>query len=320
MTAVPPLLDVRDLVKHFAVPGGRLVVHAVNGVSFTMAPGELVGIVGESGSGKSTIGRLVTRLARPSSGVLMFDGEDIAGLPERKLRRRRRDLQIVFQDPVSTLNARHTIGRLIEEPILLHLGLGAAARRERVLGLMERVHLPASFLERLPSQLSGGQLQRVSIARAIATSPKLLVLDEPTSALDLSIRAGIVDLLLELRGTLGLAMLMISHDLATVRRFADRILVVYYGRVVEAGPTGSVLSAPMHPYTSVLLSAELAPDPAVRVRPVVLAGEVPSPLAPPPGCSFASRCFRATGACSEGAPPDVVVGVGQGAACIHPLW
>ena len=312
-----PLLDVRGLTKSFAVPGSTARVHAVNGVDFTVARGELVGIVGESGSGKSTIGRLVVRLTRPTSGAVVFDGTDISGLPERVLRRRRRDLQIVFQDPVATLNARHTIGRLIDEPLLLHMGLSRAARAARVRALMALVHLPDRFMDRLPSQLSGGQLQRVSIARAIATDPKLLVLDEPTSALDLSIRMGIVDLLTELRARLGLAMLMISHDLATIRRFADRVLVVYYGRIIEQGPAAAVLSAPMHPYTRVLLAAELLPDPAARFAPIALSGELPSPLSPPPGCSFASRCPYAAPACLEAVPAAVAVGVAHGAACIR---
>lgn len=314
---VGPLLDVRDLTKSFAVPGSTARVHAVNGVDFTVAPGELVGIVGESGSGKSTIARLVTRLTQPTTGALIFDGMDIATMPERKLRPRRRDLQIVFQDATATLNARHTIGRLIEEPVLLHMGLSKAARMGRVRELMALVRLPESFMNRLPAQLSGGQLQRVSIARAIATTPKLLVLDEPTSALDLSIRIGIVDLLIELRETMGLAMLMISHDLATIRRFADRVLVVYYGRVIEAGPAREVLGNPMHPYTRMLLAAELLPDPAARFEPIRLKGDLPSPLSPPPGCSFASRCPYVTAACREHVPPSVPVGLQHGAACIH---
>jgi peptide/nickel transport system ATP-binding protein len=317
MPSDPPLiLDVRDLTKVFAAPGGAQV-HAVNGVSFTVARGERVGIIGESGSGKSTIGRLVTRLTRPSGGAVIFDGQDIAHEPESRLRRRRRDLQIVFQDATSTLNARHSIGRLIEEPILLHLGLVRAERARMVRALMQRVHLPESFLDRLPSQLSGGQLQRVGIARAIATSPKLVVLDEPTSALDLSIRMGIVNLLSELRDTLGVAMLMISHDLATIRRFADRVLVVYYGRIIEAGPTAEVLARPLHPYTKVLLAAELLPDPTAPFVPTRLDGDLPSPLAPPPGCSFASRCPRATAECRAAVPPDAPPGAKHWASCIH---
>ena len=310
-----PLLEARDLYKSFD-GAGKDRVHAVNGVSFSVQVGQAVSIIGESGSGKSTIARLLSRLTIPTSGAILFDGQDIADQPERIFRKRRRDLQIVFQDPFSTLNPRHSIGRLIEEPLKLHMALRRPARAARVRALMDQVRLPQSFIDRMPSQLSGGQLQRVSIARAIATDPRLVILDEPTSSLDVSIRRGIIDLLDELRRERGMAMVMITHDLATARRFSDRILVVYFGRIIEAGPAAAVLNQPLHPYTQFLLSAELAPDPAVlrHYRPV--SGEMPSPLRPPPGCAFAPRCPMAMPACTTQALQAVPAGPRHGASCL----
>ena len=254
-----PILAVSELVKRFPAGRGRQV-HALNGVSFEIAPGEAVGLVGESGSGKSTIGMLVTRLIAATSGTIRFDRRDITALPQGEMRPLRAALQIVFQDPWGALNPRMTIARALEEPLKLHTGLDAGARTARVRELAERVHLPLASLARFPNELSGGQLQRVCIARALATRPKLIVLDEPTSSLDLSVRAGILQLLDEIRRDSGVAILFISHDLDTVELITDHVFVLYLGRVVEHGPTRELFSNPAHPYTQMLLSANLPPD------------------------------------------------------------
>lgn len=312
-----PILSVRDLVKAFDLGGGS-VVHAVNGVDLEIRPAEVVGMVGESGSGKSTIGRLVLALLKQTSGEVRFEGTDLKGLNARALRAMRARMQIVFQDPWSALNPRMSVGQQIGEPLLLHTALSRAERRARVEALSERVRLPAKFLDRTPAELSGGQLQRVCIARAIATDPKFIVLDEPTSSLDLSVRAGILDLLAELRRDLGVAMLFISHDLGTVKLIADRIMVLYLGTVVEEGPADVVFNDPAHPYTQALLSAHLPPDPKARLKRHVLQGEIPSPIDLPKGCRFASRCPVALPQCREALPPLVATGErNRRAACIR---
>ncbi|HYL87200.1 MAG TPA: ABC transporter ATP-binding protein [Burkholderiales bacterium] len=292
-------------------------VHAVNGVDFHVAAGEAVGLVGESGSGKSTLGMLVTRLLPATSGSIRFDGRDITSLPEAEMRGLRAKLQIVFQDPWGALNPRMTIGRALEEPLKLHTDLGARARGSRVRDLAQRVHLPVASLERFPNELSGGQLQRVSIARALATEPKLIVLDEPTSSLDLSVRAGILKLLEEIRRESGVAILFISHDLDTVELVTDRLLVLYLGNVVEQGATRSIFSAPAHPYTQTLLSANLPPDPDAKLARHPLIGETPSPIDLPPGCAFASRCPAAIPSCRLARPPSTPLGEAHSAACIR---
>lgn len=313
MTA--PLLEVRALAKRFPLGQGR-AVHAVDGVDFAMARGEILGLVGESGSGKSTIGRLIARLAAPDSGTIRFAGEDLASLPSHKMRAMRARLQIVFQDPWAALNPRLSVRRLIEEPLLLHSGSDAAARRAASARLAERVQLRPDALDRYPVELSGGQLQRVCIARALATGPDLLVLDEPTSSLDLSVRAGILDLLHGLRAEMGTAMLFISHDLATVRLVCDRVLVLYLGRVVEEGPTAELFAAPSHPYTRALLSAQLSPDPRRRRTRLPLSGEIPSVTTRQAGCAFAGRCPQATEECARAVPALRSTGPGRAAACI----
>jgi oligopeptide/dipeptide ABC transporter ATP-binding protein len=311
-----PVLSVLDLVKRF--PAGRgAPVNAVNGVSFEIGAGESLGLVGESGSGKSTLGLLATRLLSPTAGRIVFDGRDIGTLSDRELRPMRTALQIVFQDPWGALNPRMTIARALEEPLQLHTTLDPAARKARVRNLVDRVRLPMATLGRYPHELSGGQLQRVSIARAIATMPKLIVLDEPTSSLDLSVRAGILQLLEDIRRETGAALLFISHDLDTIELVTDRVLVLYLGSVVEQGPTGEIFSNPSHPYTQTLLSAHLPPDPDATLARVPVHGEIPSAINLPPGCLFASRCPAALAQCRLGRPASVPLGKGHAASCIR---
>ncbi len=316
-----PVLEVDGLVKRFPTGRGQSV-HAVDGVSFSIGPGETLGLVGESGSGKSTVGRTVLRLLAPSAGRIRFMGQDITTLPERGCRRLRGDMQMVFQDPWSALNPRMTVRTLLEEPLKLHTTLSAADRRDRVHDLARRVRLSAESLSRTAAGLSGGQLQRVCIARAVATSPRLIVLDEPTSSLDLSVRAGILDLLARLQADTGVALLFITHDLGTVRRISHRVMVLYLGRVAEHAATDALFAAPQHPYSQALLSAHLPADPRRRVRRHVLEGEVPSPLHPPPGCAFASRCPVVRDECRRVRPP-LEPGPGSGpthgsaAACLR---
>jgi oligopeptide/dipeptide ABC transporter ATP-binding protein len=311
-----PVLSVTDLQKRFAASGGR-VVNAVNGVDLAIRPGETLGMVGESGSGKSTIGRALLRLTDPSGGKVVFDGQDITRMPLSAVRPLRRDMQMVFQDPWSALNPRMRVGDLIAEPMKIHLGLSASERRDRTEALARSVHLSTEYLNRTPANLSGGQLQRVCIARAIATNPKLIVLDEPTSSLDLSVRAGILELLAELKEKTQAAFLFISHDLGTVKLISDRIAVLYLGRVVEEGPAEGIFAAPAHPYTQALLSAHLPADPSVKVRRHVLEGEVPSPIRLPSGCAFHTRCPVAIDACHRDDPRPTPVPDGTGAAGAH---
>jgi oligopeptide/dipeptide ABC transporter ATP-binding protein len=305
-----PLLEAEGIVKHFPLPGlarwsARLrgqpgpAVRAVDGVSLAIEPGETLGVVGESGCGKSTVARCLLRLVEPTAGRVRFDGTDLTALAHEPLRRRRRDLQMVFQDPTASLNPRFTVRRTVEDPLALHTGADRAARRERVREVLARVHLGAELLDRYPHELSGGQRQRVNIARAIATEPRLVVLDEPTSALDVSLRARIILLLGELRARLGMSYLFISHDLATVKYLAHRVAVMYLGVVVEEAPTRELFARPQHPYTRALLSAIPVPDPDAGRERLVLAGEVPSPIAIPAGCRLRGRCPLAQPVCAE---------------------
>jgi oligopeptide/dipeptide ABC transporter ATP-binding protein len=310
------VLEVRHLEKRFRLPGGA-AVHAVNDVSFALGAGETLGLVGESGSGKSTIGRCVLRLAAPSAGRVTFQGTDITLLPERTLRPMREKMQIVFQDPWGALNPRLSARALIEEPLKLHTRLSGAERREAATELGRQVRLPQKMLDRYPAELSGGQLQRVCIARAIATKPALIVLDEPTSSLDLSVRAGILDLLFELKQSTGAAMLFITHDLGTLKLIADRVLVLYLGRVVEQGRASEIFDSPAHPYSQALISAHLPADPSVRLSRHILAGEVPSAVKLPPGCAFAARCRVAVPRCREAVPPLEPIAPDHLAACIR---
>ena len=296
-----PLLHLDDVSRSFDVGGKRSLV-AVRNVTLRIQPGEVVGLVGESGSGKSTIGRMAIALLPPTEGRVAFDGTDLASMATNDLRRLRQRMQIIFQDPWGALNPRHTIGRLMEEPLLLHTTLSAAQRREEVIAIAQRMQLGLPLLERYPAQLSGGQLQRVCIGRALATKPDLLVLDEPTSSLDVSVRAGILQLLDTLRRETGVAMLFISHDLETIQALCDRVVVLYLGCEVESGPVDAVFKNPAHPYTQALLSAQLFADPTVKTVRQHLQGEIPSPLAAPPGCPFSTRCPIYEVRCDEGLP------------------
>jgi oligopeptide/dipeptide ABC transporter ATP-binding protein len=303
---VPSLLQIDGLVKHFplgglaALRGGRAsTVRAVDGVTLTLGAGETLGLVGESGCGKSTVARCVLRLVEPTAGRIRFDGEDVTALAAEPLRRRRRDLQMVFQDPTASLNPRLTVRQAVAEPLALHTPLDAAGRRAKVADVLAQVGLGAELAERYPHELSGGQRQRVNIARAIATGPRLVVLDEPTSALDVSLRARIILLLDALRARLGMTYLFISHDLATVKYLAHRVAVMYLGTVVEQAPTRELFAHPLHPYTRALLSAVPVPDPEVRRERLRLAGEVPSPIDVPAGCRLRSRCPLAQAVCAE---------------------
>jgi oligopeptide/dipeptide ABC transporter ATP-binding protein len=310
---IEPLLRVRGLTKRF---DGAKTVRAVNGIDLDLAPGETLGLVGESGSGKSTIGRCLLRLIEPSEGTIEFEGRDFRALGAEALRRSRARAQMVFQDPWGSLNPRQTAGAAIEEPLQLHTALDAAARRAKILDLARRVRLTDALLSRYPAELSGGQLQRVCIARAIATEPRFVVLDEPTSSLDVSVRAGILDLLAELKRDLGIAMIFISHDLATVRQVSDRVAVLYLGAVVETGPATELFARPRHPYTAALISADLSSDPRERRKRVVLHGEIPSPIDLPPGCFFASRCPVVREDC-RAARPALVPRDGVSVACVR---
>ena len=295
------LLHLDNVTRSFDVGGKRALV-AVRNVTLRIQPGEVVGLVGESGSGKSTIGRMAIALLPPTEGRVSFDGTDLANMATDDLRRLRQRMQIIFQDPWGALNPRHTIGRLMEEPLLLHTTLTATQRREEVIAIAQRMQLGLPLLERYPAQLSGGQLQRVCIGRALATKPDLLVLDEPTSSLDVSVRAGILQLLDTLRRETGVAMLFISHDLETIQALCDRVVVLYLGCEVESGPVDTVFKNPAHPYTQALLSAQLFADPTVKTVRQHLQGEIPSPLSAPPGCPFSTRCPIYEVRCDEGLP------------------
>jgi oligopeptide/dipeptide ABC transporter ATP-binding protein len=295
-----PILEVRDLVKQFPVKGGR--IYAVNGVSFAQARGETIGIVGESGCGKSTLARTVLRLIEPTAGQVRFDGEDLMRLSSAALRRRRRDMQIVFQDPYASLDPRVRIGMSIAEPLVIH-GFGTRAERaRRVAELLDLVGLGAEAAARYPHEFSGGQRQRIGIARAIAAGPKLVIADEPVSALDVSIQSQILNLLALLRDRLALSLLFISHDLAVIRYISERVAVMYLGRLVEVGDAATIYERPAHPYTQALLSAIPQPDPERRRRRIVLPGDVPNPEHPPAGCPFHPRCPQAMERCRSEVP------------------
>ena len=321
-----PLLSVRDLVKEFIMRrtswrGLPSIVQAVSGVSFDIQRGEVLSIVGESGCGKSTTARCVTRLIEPTSGSVTLDGVDLMALSPSALRSARRRFQMVFQDPAASLNPRMTVGDIIGEPLLVH-GVDAARRRERVDELLDLVQLGTVAADRHPHQFSGGQRQRIGIARALALEPDLVVLDEPVSALDVSIQAEIIRLLQRLRRELGLAYLFIAHDLSVVRHLSDRVAVMYLGKIVEMAPVAELFQRPAHPYTGALLSAAPIPDPLIerdRKR-IVLQGDPPTPINPPSGCRFRTRCWRADELCANIEPPLAEIAGGHTVACHHDLW
>ena len=290
------LVSVRDLKKYYRATGlfGRTVppVRAVDGVSFEVARGETLALVGESGCGKSSVGRTILRLQEPTSGKAFFDGVDVFSLDRTKLRQLRRRMQIIFQDPYSSLNPRMTIGSAIAEGIEIHRLAPRSEIPQRVAALLEEVGLDPDYARRYPHEFSGGQRQRIGIARALAVQPAFVVCDEPVSALDVSVQAQVLNLLSDLQQHRGLSYLFIAHDLAVVRQIAHRIAVMYLGRIVEEGPTDQLLSNPRHPYTVALLSAVPEPDPAVQRARIVLRGDLPSPSNPPPGCPFHTRCFH----------------------------
>jgi peptide/nickel transport system ATP-binding protein len=321
-----PLVAARDLVKHFPLGRGVLLgrnerVHAVDGVSFEIDRGGTLGLVGESGSGKSTVARLVTRLLEPTSGQVIYDGRDITRLSGRELRLLRRELQIVFQDPYSSLNPRRTVGAIVAEPLRVQGIATRPERRRRVRELLEVVGLNPEHYNRYPHEFSGGQRQRIGIARALITTPKVVVADEPVSALDVSIQAQILNLLKDLQSDFGLTYLFIAHDLNVVRHVSDRIAVMYLGKIVELSPADELETKPIHPYTEALLSAEPVLDSRAREqrRRIVLRGDPPSPVVPPPACRFHTRCRYATEICRTVEPPLVDHGNGHLAACHHPL-
>ncbi|MDO2948105.1 ABC transporter ATP-binding protein [Aeromonas simiae] len=316
-----PLLTITDLKQHFAMGGGLLrrgyTVYAVDGITLSLRRGETLGLVGESGCGKSTLGRTLLKLFEPTAGTITFEGRDITHLSPKEMRSLRQEMQIVFQDPVESLNARHTVGQILEEPFIIHGKGRSEERRIWVRELLEKVGLPAVAADRYPHEFSGGQRQRIGIARAIALKPKLLVCDEAVSALDVSVQSQILNLLLTLQQEMNLAMIFIAHDLSVVKHISDRIAVMYLGRVVELAEAKDLYRAPRHPYTQALISAIPVPDPRRRSQRILLSGDVPSPIAPPPGCHFHQRCPRASERCRSEAPQ--LLGEGHQVACHHPL-
>ena len=316
-----PLLSVKDLRKHFAIKGGLLAreidrVHAVDGVSFDIQPGETLGLVGESGCGKSTTGRCILRLIEPSSGEVTFKGADVRQMSGETLRALRRDMQIIFQDPYASLNPRLTVAAIIGEALQIHnLAKTRREMEERVVQLLETVGLQPDHMSRFPHEFSGGQRQRIGIARALAVEPKLVVCDEPVSALDVSIQAQVINLLEDLQEKFGLTYLFIAHDLSVVEHISTRIAVMYLGRVVEIAPARDLYDTPIHPYSEALLSAVPIPDPTVKRKRIMLQGDVPNPIRPPSGCHFHTRCPIARPDCAQKSPQLVEKRPGHWAAC-----
>ena len=311
------LLQVRHLVKHFPVDNSDDVVQAVDNVSFDIIAGETLGLVGESGCGKSTVGRCLLRLIEPTSGEVVFEDKNIIGLPNNEMQALRREMQIIFQDPYASLNPRLSIRSIVAEPLKIHRIGGKAERNERVADLLQKVGLDPKYADRYPHEFSGGQRQRIGIARALALNPKLIVCDEPVSALDVSVQAQVVNLLQELQDEFGLTYLFISHGLAIVEHISDRVAVMYLGKIVEICDAAELYESPLHPYTRALLSAIPIPDPKVKRERIVLTGDVPTPIDPPSGCRFRTRCPIAIEDCARIEPDLREIKPGHFAACIR---
>ena len=315
------LLEVRGLRKHFPIRRGVFsrvsgYVRAVDGVDLTLRRGETLGLVGESGSGKTTAGRCILRLTEPTGGSIRFDGEDLLSLSPSGMRKMRREMQVIFQDPYGSLNPRMKVGSIVGEPLAIHRIARGAEREDLVAGLLKRVGLEPAAMRRYPHEFSGGQRQRIGIARALALRPKLIICDEPVSALDVSIQAQVVNLLMDLQEEFSLTYLFIAHDLSVVEHISDRVAVMYLGKIVEVADAGTLYGDPKHPYTKALLSAIPVPDPESRSRRILLKGDLPSPASPPPGCAFHPRCPVAVESCSREEPPFLDVGGGHMASCL----
>ena len=315
-----PLLEVRDVVKHYPITGGVFLrqiasVKAVDGVTLNILPGETLGLVGESGCGKSTLGRLILRLEEPTRGDILFQGQSILGYDPKKMRALRREMQIIFQDPFSSLNPRKSVAHIVGEPLFVHGMTDRQERESRVLELLEVVGLKREHMRRYPHQFSGGQRQRIGVARALALHPKLIICDEAVSALDVSIRSQVINLLQDLQEEFGLTYLFISHDLSVVEHISDRVAVMYLGKIVELADSETLYEAPLHPYTQALLSAAPVPDPKRKKNRVVLSGDVPSPIDPPSGCRFHTRCLYAKDVCRQEEPLSREVRENHLAAC-----
>lgn len=314
------LLQVRGLKKYFPVRGGVFLrrignVQAVEDVSFSVERGKTLGLVGESGCGKSTVGQTILKLHNPTAGEIFYEGRDIAAMNRAELKAFRRDVQIIFQDPFESLNARHTVSRILEEPFVIH-EIGTPAERRSWAGdLLDRVGLQADALDRFPHEFSGGQRQRIGIARAIALQPKLVVCDEAVSALDVSIQSQVINLLMDLQREMNLALIFIAHDLAVVKHVSDDIAVMYLGKIVEQADAQEIYAFPRHPYTKALLSAIPIPDPSRRGERIILSGDVPSPIDPPNGCRFHTRCPHAADQCRTVEPTEELVNEGHRVAC-----
>jgi peptide/nickel transport system ATP-binding protein len=316
------LLEVKNLRKYFPIRGGifsRVVanVKAVQDISFNIKPGEVVGLVGESGSGKTTAGRAILRLIEPTAGEVLFDGVDVVKLNKSQLREYRKKMQIIFQDPYASLNPRMTVGDIIGEAFEIHRLARGKEKEERVAELLVKVGLAPGHMRRYPHEFSGGQRQRIGIARALAVDPQFIVADEPVSALDVSIQAQVVNLLSDLKDELGLTLLFIAHDLAVVEYISDRVVVMYLGKIMEIAPSKELYSNPIHPYTEALLSAVPIPDPTVKRERIILQGDIPSPINPPSGCVFRTRCPIAIEDCAHIVPPLEEVSPGHFKACIR---
>lgn len=317
---VIPLVEIRDLVKHFPVTGGLLLrevarVHAIDGVSLSIQPGETLGLVGESGCGKSTLGRAILRLEEPTSGQVLFEGEDILGYDPERMRLMREEMQIIFQDPFSSLNPRKSVAHIVGEPLMVHGVKNRSERETRVEQLLEVVGLRREHMRRYPHQFSGGQRQRIGVARALALNPKLIICDEAVSALDVSIQAQVINLLQDLQDEFHLTYLFISHDLSVVEHISDRVAVMYLGKVVELADKKTLYADPLHPYTQALLGAAPIPDPHQEMKHTILKGDVPSPINPPSGCRFHTRCPYAEQVCKDHEPELKELVQGHTTAC-----